>query len=166
MRVSRWSGWGGLLWILPACGGSSPAPSAAPTPSAEPSAVTSASSPPPDLVAAKDTSAKRRTRTGPPAPGARDGTKPKNGRTLNPHDAAGRTVFVRADDHCFVEVASKDPETQATETVDCPPEANDPAYDHCTAQLVLEPASGRCYCVTGRGNPRPMPNPTPCPASK
>lgn len=155
----------GLLVILPACGGSSPPPaSATPAPPAEPSAAAPAA-PSPEPVAAKE-STKKRTRSGPPAPGARDGTKPKNGRPLNPHDASGRTVFVRADDHCFVEVASKDPETQATEAVDCPPEANDPAYDHCTAQLVLEPASGKCYCVTGRGNPRPMPNPTPCPAAK
>lgn len=125
----------------------------------EPSAA-----PPPAPVA--DTSAaKKRTRSGPPKPGAHDGTKPKNGKPLNPHDPNGRTVFVRADDHCFIEVASKDPDTQATEVVDCPAEANDPAYDHCAAQIVLEQGTSKCYCVTGRGHPRPMPNPTLCPAN-
>ena len=147
---------------LVACGSSHPAPATAPptSPPSEAPAVASAPAP-----AAETSTARKRTRTGAPNPGARDGTKPKNGRPLNPHDPTGRTVFVRADDHCFIEVASKDPDTQATETVDCPAEANDPAFDHCTAQIVVEPASGKCYCVTGRGNPRPMPNPTPCPAN-
>lgn len=79
-------------------------------------------------------------------------------------------VFIRADDHCFVEVASKnDPDsetvTQATEVVDCPPGANDPAFDHCAAQIVLEEGTTKCYCVNGAGRRRGMPNPTPCPAS-
>jgi hypothetical protein len=80
-------------------------------------------------------------------------------------------VFVRADDHCFVEVAPKEkpppdaPPTRATEVVDCPPPADDPAWDHCAAQIVLDESGTKCFCVTGAGNPRPMPNPTPCPAS-
>ncbi|MBX3226697.1 MAG: hypothetical protein KIT84_39250 [Labilithrix sp.] len=99
---------------------------------------------------------RKRTRTSKAVPPERDGTKPKNGRTLNPRDAMGRTVFVRADDHCFVEVK------EGTELVDCPPETNDPAYDHCTAQLVLEEGTSKCYCVTGAGTHR-MPRPTTCP---
>jgi hypothetical protein len=142
-----------------ACASSTAAPP--PTPEAPVASATPSAAPAPAPV---DT-AKKRTRTGLPNPGARDGTKPKNGRPLNPHDPSGRTVFVRADDHCFVEVASSDPDARATEVVDCPTEANDPAYDHCTAQIVLEPGTSKCYCVTGRGNPRPMPNPTPCPAN-
>jgi hypothetical protein len=78
---------------------------------------------------------------------------------------------VRADDHCFVEVPSKEPSSaegiagRATEVVDCPPEVDDPAWDHCGAQIVLDESGGKCFCVTGAGNPRPMPNPTPCPAA-
>lgn len=148
-----------FLFCAIACGSSPPPPAPTPEPPVASAMPSAAPAPAPD-----DT-AKKRTRTGPPKPGARDGTKPKNGKPLNPHDPSGRTVFVRADDHCFIEVASKDPDAQATEVVDCPAEANDPAYDHCTAQIVLEPATSKCYCVTGRGNPRPMPNPTPCPAN-
>ena len=152
-----------LVTVLIACGSpQGAAPAAAPAPAPSGDAVLEARTAAPSAMPAGK---KKRTRTGPPSPGARDGTKPKNGRPLNPHDPSGRTVFVRADDHCFVEVASRDPETQATEDVDCPAEANDPAFDHCTAQVVLEPGTSRCYCVTGRGNPRPMPNPTPCPAN-
>jgi len=71
----------------------------------------------------------------------------------------GRTVFVREDDHCFVEVPD------STEVVDCPAEANDSAYDNCDAQIVLDGSGDKCFCVSGRGNPRPMPRPVPCPAS-
>lgn len=158
-----------VLLALGACGSPSPAPAppaASSSPpkgelEAKPGRAAETTAPPVE----SGSSARKRTRSGPPSPGARDGTKPKNARPLNPHDAAGRTVFVRADDHCFVEVASKDPDAQATEVVDCPAEANDPAYDHCTAQIVLEPATSKCWCVTGRGNPRPMPNPTVCPTN-
>lgn len=78
-------------------------------------------------------------------------------------------MFVGADDQCFVEVPSKSPPaddgavSRATEVVDCPPDADDAAWDHCAAQIVVEGA--KCWCVTGAGNPRPMPNPTPCPAT-
>lgn len=79
-------------------------------------------------------------------------------------------VFVRADDQCFVEVPSKTnladgATSRETEVVECPPEANDPAWDHCGAQIVVEEGTNTCFCVTGAGHPRPMPNPTPCPAS-
>lgn len=115
-------------------------------------------------------SARKRTRTTASTPPARDGTKPKNGRALNPRDPQGRTVFVRADDHCFVEVPSPEkhpdgPASRATEVVDCPPEANDAAWDHCTAQIVVDEPGSKCFCVNGAANPRPMPNPTPCPGS-
>ena len=114
---------------------------------------------------------RKRTRSASSSPPAHDGTKPKNGRPLNPRDNLGRTVFVRADDHCFVEVAPKEkpapdaPMTRATEIIDCPPGADDAAWDHCAAQIVLDESGTKCFCVTGVGNPRPMPNPTPCPAS-
>jgi hypothetical protein len=68
--------------------------------------------------------------------------------------------MVREDDQCFIEVAT------GIEVVDCPPAANDPAWDHCTAQIVLDESGTKCFCVTGRGNPRPMPNPTPCPTTR
>jgi hypothetical protein len=88
---------------------------------------------------------------------------------VNPKDKLGRTVFVGADDQCFVEVAPKEkpapdaPIVRATEVVDCPPGANDAAWDHCTAQIVLD-ETGKCFCVSGTGNPRPMPRPITCPA--
>ncbi|MDB4935847.1 MAG: hypothetical protein JWP87_2819 [Labilithrix sp.] len=140
--------------LLIGCGGaaapvSAPAPAPpSPSPSHEPAPAPEAS---PSL-------AKKRTRTAAASPPAHDGTKPKNGRRLNPKDNLGRTVFVRADDQCFVEVAT------GTELVDCPPAANDPAFDHCTAQIVLDESGTKCFCVTGAGHPRPMPNPTPCPS--
>ena len=150
--------------VLVACGAKEKEamPSAVPEPA--PSASPAASLAP----AEKSSSKQKRTRTRASAPPERDGTKPKNGRALNPRDPVGRMVFMRADDHCYVEVASKgaaDGEvTRATEDVDCPPGANDPAFDHCTAQIVIE--EGKCYCVNGAAHPRPMPNPTPCPTTK
>jgi hypothetical protein len=90
---------------------------------------------------------------------------------VNPKDNLGRTVFVRADDRCFVEVAPTEkptgdaPIVRATEVIDCPPGANDPAWDHCSAQIVLD-ETGKCFCVSGAGNPRPMPRPIACPAAK
>jgi hypothetical protein len=112
---------------------------------------------------------RKRVRTAKAVALAHDGTKPKNGRPLNPKDNLGRTVFVRPDDHCFVEVAPKEkpapdaPIVRATEDVDCPPPADDPAWDHCGAQIVLDEGASKCFCVSGAGNPRPMPHPTPCP---
>jgi hypothetical protein len=157
--------------LVGGCGGGGPPPAPVP-PSAAPPAASSApaaaSAAPPATAAI---TARKRTRTGAPAPLAHDGTKPKSGRPLNPKDALGRTVFVRADDQCFVEVAPKEkpppdaPITRATEIVDCPPPADDPAWDHCTAQIVVDEGGAKCFCVTGVGNPRPMPNPTLCPAS-
>lgn len=125
----------------------------------------------PELASTAAPSARKRTRTAAASPREHDGTKPRNGRPLNPKDNLGRTVFVRADDQCFVEVAPKEKSTpdapieRATEVVDCPPAANDPAWDHCAAQIVLDEA-GNCFCISGAGNPRPMPRPIVCPASK
>jgi hypothetical protein len=114
------------------------------------------------MVAAADppSDKMKRKRTGKAVPTTHDGTKPKGGRPLNPKDPSGRTVFVREDDHCFVETPD------STELVDCPPQANDPAFDHSTAQIVLDGAGDTCFCVSGAGNPRPMPRPTPCPSQK
>jgi hypothetical protein len=126
--------------------------------------------PEPASTAAPST-ARKRARTAAASPREHDGTKPKNGRPLNPKDNLGRTVFVRADDQCFVEVAPKEkpaadaPIVRATEVVDCPPAADDPAWDHCAAQIVVDDG-GKCFCVSGAGNPRPMPRATACPASK
>ena len=139
------------------------------SPDAAPSNAPAATNAPATAIA--PTTARKRTRTASPSPLAHDGTKPKNGRPLNPKDNLGRTVFVRADDQCFVEVAPKEkpapdaPPTRATEIVDCPPAADDAAWDHCAAQIVLDESGSKCFCVTGAGNPRPMPNPTRCPAS-
>lgn len=151
--------------LLVACGAkdeAKPAVAPAATPEAAPSSAPAAVAP--------SSGKQKRTRTRASAPPERDGTKPKNGRALNPRDPVGRMVFVRADDHCFVEVAGKGARegevTRATEDVDCPPGANDPAFDHCTAQIVLEEGTTKCYCVNGSAHPRPMPNPTPCPTSK
>lgn len=139
------------------------AAAAAPSPPVAPAASGSSS----ETRATSETSSHhKRARTGPPKPLAHDGTKPKHGRPLNPKDNLGRTVFVRADDHCFVEIPKpEDPTARATEVVDCPPAADDAAWDHCTAQIVLDEDGTKCFCVTGAGNPRPMPNPTLCPAS-
>lgn len=139
-------------------GTSSVAPTVAPETTAEPAAAVSSA-------------ARKRTRTAAASPRDHDGTKPKNGRPLNSKDKLGRTVFVRADDQCFVEVAPQEkpapdaPNVRATEVVDCPSAANDPAWDHCTAQIVLD-ETGKCFCVSGAGAPRPMPRPIACPASK
>ena len=129
-----------------------PGTSPSTTPSAEP--VTSASAAPTSSTG----TTKKRKRTAASAPLAHDGTKPKNARPLNPKDKQGRTVFVKADDTCFVEVKT------GTEAVDCPPEADDAAFDHCAAQIVVDEAGAKCFCVTG-GAKSPMPNPTPCPAN-
>jgi len=147
---------------LAACGGGnashSPPPalsaaasssSAGPVSSAEPASPAASSSP--------AATTKKRKRTGAASPPAHDGTKPKNGKPLNPKDNKGRTVFVRGDDQCFVEVKT------GTELVDCPPEADDAAFDHCASQIVLDENGTKCFCVTGGPKP-PMPNPTPCPA--
>lgn len=147
-----------FIALLAACGNSAPPanpanPAPAPVASAgAPGRETAASDPAPDK--------RKRKRTGKAVPTTHDGTKPKNGRPLNPKDPSGRTVFVREDDHCFVEIPD------STEIVDCPPPADDPAFDHCTAQVVLDGAGDRCFCVSGAGNPRPMPRPTPCPSQK
>lgn len=140
------------------CGSSHPAasPSSLPTPPAEKAAT------PSEAATVAPPAAKKRARTSAKAPPPRDGTKPKKGRPLNPKDPDGRTVFVRDDDHCFVEV----PPRGSSEIVDCPEAADDPAFDHCSAQIVLEEATDRCYCVDGSATPRPMPNPTPCPRAK
>lgn len=125
----------------------------------------------PAEAASAASAARKRTRTAAASPREHDGTKPKNGRPLNPKDNLGRTVFVRADDQCFVEVAPKErpapdaPIVRATEVIDCPPAADDAVWDHCTAQIVLD-ETGKCFCVSGAGAPRPMPRPIACPASK
>jgi hypothetical protein len=144
-----------IFFALAACGNSAPAsppPPLAPSPPPSASSASAAADPAPDK--------KKRTRTGKAVPTTHDGTKPKNGRPLNPKDASGRTVFVREDDHCFVEIPD------STEVIDCPAAANDPAFDHCTAQVVLDGSGDKCFCVSGAGNPRPMPRPTPCPAQR
>jgi hypothetical protein len=145
-----------IALLLVACGNSAPPASTAP---AAASSVALASAP---SAAAADPARdkKKRKRTAKPVPTTHDGTKPKNGRPLNPKDPSGRTVFVREDDHCFVEIPDN------TEIVDCPPPADDPAFDHCTAQIVLDGSGDKCFCVSGAGNPRPMPRPTPCPSQK
>ena len=125
------------------------------TPSSEPAA---ASASPEASAATSPGTTKKRKRTAAAAPPAHDGTKPKNARPLNPKDKQGRTVFVKNDDTCFVEVKT------GTEAVDCPPEADDAAFDHCAAQVVVDEGGAKCFCVTG-GAKSPMPNPTPCPAS-
>ena len=168
-----------VVVVLSACGNASP-PNAADTPgAAAPPAAANApaapavagAEPPAAASTASSSSTHKRKRSGASAPLAHDGTKPKNGKPLNPKDNQGRTVFVRADDQCFVEVAPKEkpapdaPIVRATEMVDCPPAADDAAWDHCTAQIVLDDSGTKCFCVSGAGNPRPMPNPTPCPAS-
>jgi hypothetical protein len=157
------------LAAIAACASPPPAPPTTPVAATDAGASTSTES-------ASSSGTRKRTRTAASAPPARDGTKPKNGRPLNPKDPLGRTVFVRADDHCFVEVPSKDKPARTdegartakreTEDVDCPPEANDPAWDHCGAQIVADEPGTKCFCVTGAGHPRPMPNPTPCPSSR
>lgn len=147
-----------FLVLLIACG----KPQAVPAQPTQP-APPVASPPAPDTTAmseAPKSDKKKRTRTAKAVPTTHDGRKPKNGRPLNPKDPSGRTVFVREDDHCFVEVPD------GTEVVDCPPAANDPAFDHCTAQIVLDGTGDTCFCVSGAGNPRPMPRPTPCPTQK
>ena len=139
-----------------ACGGTAnppPPPSTPATP--EPSAAPSVE---PGAPAEPVSSTKKRKRTAASAPPAHDGTKPKNGQPLNPKDNQGRTVFVKGDDTCFVEVKT------GTEAVDCPAEADDAAFDHCAAQIVLDESGSKCFCVSGGPKP-PMPNPTPCPAS-
>jgi hypothetical protein len=162
-----------LVWILAClllggCGGSNEGPANAPTPapSANAAASESAGAPPPASTGEAGAT-KKRTRTSAARPPAHDGTKPKNGRPLNPKDG-GRTVFAGADDRCFVEMPTKETSpdgrlVRATEHVDCPAEMNDPAWDHCTAQIVVDEGGGKCFCVSG-APPRPMPFPTPCPA--
>jgi hypothetical protein len=160
-----------LIGVLVSCGSggghpTEPDPAATTTPAT--SAPESATVAPAGSAAS---GARKRKRTGPPKPLAHDGTKPKNGRPLNAKDDQGRTVFVREDDHCFVEVPPKDkpaegaPISRETAVVDCPPATDDAAWDHCSAQVVLDESGTKCFCVSGAGNPRPMPRPTPCPAA-
>jgi hypothetical protein len=143
-----------------ACGGGGNATPPTPPPPSGTASVPSSDPAPPASASSAPTAStsKKRKRTGPAAPLAHDGTKPKNARPLNPRDKLGRTVFVRADDQCFVEVKT------GTEVVDCPAETDDSAFDHCTAQIVLDESGSKCFCVAGGAKP-PMPNPTPCPAS-
>lgn len=146
-----------MMVLLGACGNSSSPPPASAPPASQTAEATTPDTKP-SAVADSAPDKKKRTRTGKAVPTTHDGTKPKNGRPLNPKDPSGRTVFVREDDHCFIEIPD------STEVVDCPPAANDPAFDHCTAQVVLDGSGDKCFCVSGAGNPRPMPRPTPCPA--
>jgi hypothetical protein len=147
-----------FIALVVACGNSAPpAPPSSPSAPAAPAASIEATAPTSSDPAPDK---KKRKRTGKAVPTTHDGTKPKNGRPLNPKDSSGRTVFVREDDHCYIEIPD------STEIVDCPSPADDPAFDHCTAQVVLDGAGDKCFCVSGAGNPRPMPRPTPCPTQK
>lgn len=116
---------------------------------------------------------KKRKRT---APASYAWNNPKNLRptaatSLNPRDAKNREVFVSADDTCVVHVERDDPKQPLppgaawwkSERVDCPPAMDDPAWDHCTDQLVVS-ADGTCFCDPMGGHPPPPPRLVDCPA--
>lgn len=141
-------------------------------PTASASAAPSASAPP------KPVEAKRKRQPKGPAPQVGwIPISPKPGeamKAVNPTDAAGRVVFVSADDRCYVEeprAGSPPPDGPerfapwVTQTpVDCPPQMDDPAFATCTGRLMQHLATQDvCACLPNGGNPPPPPLLVPCP---
>jgi hypothetical protein len=64
---------------------------------------------------------------------------------LNPHDAAGRTIFVGVDDACFVDEPDAGPTGRTP--VDCPLEFDDPSWSYCVEGILYRFAPrGECWC--------------------
>jgi len=92
----------------------------------------------------------------------------------NPNDPGGHAVFVASDDSCFIKVPRDFKKTPmppgfpwfTQQTVDCPVEADDPAYDECHGQLMAANGKPDCYCYYEGGNPPPPPTATMCPKHK
>ncbi len=93
----------------------------------------------------------------------------------NPTDADGRTIFVAHDDRCFYEVQGPPPtaplptgaRNMRAVFVDCPPELDDPAWDHCLSSILsANVKTGECQCMPLEGNPPPPPAEVSCPAKK
>lgn len=88
---------------------------------------------------------------------------PRRLTPLNPRDAKGRPIYAHGT-ACVVLLPSTPPVREApdTEAVDCPPEMDDPAWDHCPGTLYRRQEGAGCLCVTS-GNRPPQPWEVPCP---
>jgi hypothetical protein len=65
----------------------------------------------------------------------------------NPRDAAGRRVFVAADDSCFVQVPAPDAGPPVRLVVDCPTELDDPSWGACVeGTLYSFKIRHECWC--------------------
>ncbi len=65
----------------------------------------------------------------------------------NPRDAAGRLVFIAADDSCFVQVPGPDAGPPVRIAVDCPPELDDQSWNQCVeGTLYFFKIRGECWC--------------------
>lgn len=135
-----------------------------------PSPTASASASPKE---AKGETRKRKRTASAADPSRGDGSSPKKPRVLNPTDVDGRRIHAGYDDRCSVEVPPKGeppknlpPGMPWKETVyvDCPPAMDDPAWDHCAQDLVLDEGTKACFCVATVGNPPPPPRKQACPA--
>ena len=94
-------------------------------------------------------------------------------RTLvNPKDGAGHSLFISYDDRCYYEEPGKGtPPPMPTGSrfvdfiyVDCPKEADDPAWDDCTGSTMHAIAGlATCECYSMGGNPPPPPREVACP---
>lgn len=116
---------------------------------------------------------KKRKRTAPPKiEWSEDDRRPSGQRILNPKDEKGRSIYVRSDDVCVVHDTSNPPKNPGPPgmpwwknvPVDCPPELDDPAWDHCSEDLSVS-EDGSCFCLAITGNPPPPPRLVACPAS-
>lgn len=85
---------------------------------------------------------------------------------LNPTDAKGRQVYAHGA-VCVVVVPRRSPQTSWEgpdyDAVDCPPQMDDPAWDHCPGTLHRRQDGGGCVCTVVGGNPPPPPWGVPCP---
>ncbi|MBS0658921.1 MAG: hypothetical protein JSR82_11840 [Verrucomicrobia bacterium] len=83
----------------------------------------------------------------------------------NPSDPKGRTIYAQGT-ACVVHVPSGSKQTSwqppETKVVDCPPQMDDPAWDHCPGVLHRRKGEAACIC-TMDGNPPPPPSEVPCP---